>query len=100
MQSTLLGCLSGKLSPTTGVRSEGDGLALGVFTQDLAQDLDQEAIGKDLVTRMVRPYDPTLTDEKARAVLGALGLTGEKSVRKVGHMSGIALLSHAYCDSS
>ena len=38
-------------------RVEGDGLALGVFTQDLAQDLDQEATAVEVVTRKVRQVD-------------------------------------------
>jgi hypothetical protein len=36
-----------------GSRIEGDGLELGVFTQDLAQDLDQNALAKDVVTTLV-----------------------------------------------
>lgn len=87
-KSTFLSALSGKLKPTVGRRDEGDGLALGVFTQDLAQDLDQEATAVEVVTRTVRDYDSSLSDEKARSILGALGLTGEKSLRKVGHLSG------------
>ena len=54
-QSTLLSALSGKLAPQAGQRIEGDGLALGTFTQDLAQDLDQEGRAVDVVTNMVRP---------------------------------------------
>ena len=38
-KSTLLSALSGRLMPIDGSRTEGDGLELGVFTQDLAQDL-------------------------------------------------------------
>lgn len=38
-KSTLLSALSGRLMPIGGSRIEGDGLELGVFTQDLAQDL-------------------------------------------------------------
>jgi len=87
-KSTLLSALSGKLKPQVGERIEGDGLALGTFTQDLAQDLDQEGRAVDVVTNMVRPTDPTISDERARTVLGALGLIGEKSVRKVGFLSG------------
>ena len=87
-KSTLLSALSGKLIPAKGDRIEGDGLALGVFTQDLAQDLDQQAIAVDVVTTKVRQLDPTISDEKARSALGALGLTGEKSLRKVGFLSG------------
>lgn len=87
-KSTLLSALSGKLPLSGGSRIEGDGLALGVFTQDLAQDLDQEARAVDIVTSKVRAFDETLSDERARAALGALGLTQEKSLRKVGHLSG------------
>ena len=42
-----------------------------------------------MVTRKVRETDPTISDEKARSALGALGLIGEKAIRKVGHLSGI-----------
>jgi ATPase subunit of ABC transporter with duplicated ATPase domains len=87
-KSTLLSALSGRLVPTEGTRTEGDGLELGVFTQDLAQDLDQDSIATDIVTLKVRQKDPTISDETARRALGALGLTGEKSLRKVGHLSG------------
>lgn len=87
-KSTLISALAGSLSPASGARELGDGLSLGVFTQDLAQDLDQEALAVDVVTRMVRVTDPSLSDERARNVLGTLGLTGEKAVRKVGHLSG------------
>ena len=87
-KSTLLSALSGKLQPNVGARVEGDGLALGVFTQDLAQDLDQEATAVEVVTRHVRQQYPGLSDERARSVLGALGLTGEKALRKVGDLSG------------
>ena len=87
-KSTLLSALSGRLSPLVGTRSEGDGLELGIFTQDLAQDLDQDSIATDVVTEKVRLKDPTISDETARKALGALGLTGEKSLRRVGHLSG------------
>ena len=80
--------MSGKLMPSLGVREEGEDLALGVFTQDLAQDLPQDMRAVDVVTSAVRLHDPTLSDERARSVLGALGLTGEKSLRLVGHLSG------------
>lgn len=87
-KSTFLSALSGKLTPAEGARIEGDGLALGTFTQDLAQDLDQSARAVDVVTSKVRAYDSSISDEKARNVLGALGLRGEKALRKVGHLSG------------
>jgi hypothetical protein len=42
-----------------------------------------QAIAVDVVTSHVRREDPSLSDEKARSVLGALGLIGEKAMRKV-----------------
>ena len=61
---------------------------MGVFTQDLAQDLDQTARAVDVVTTVAREYDPTISDERARSVLGALGLRQEKALRLVGNLSG------------
>jgi ATP-binding cassette subfamily F protein 3 len=87
-KSTLLAGLSKKLAVAAGERVEGDNLALGVFTQDLAQDLDQTARAVDVVTNTARAYDPTISDETARSVLGALGLRQEKALRLVGHLSG------------
>ena len=87
-KSTVLGALSGALPLAAGVRVEGEGLAVGTFTQDLAQDLDGTKSGVEIVTDEVRRFDPTCSDEKARSVLGALGLMQEKSVRKVGVLSG------------
>ena len=49
---------------------------------------DQEATATEVVTRKVREKDATISDEKARSALGALGLIGEKAIRKVGHLSG------------
>jgi len=99
-KSTLLSTLSGKIAPLSGSREEGDGLALGVFTQDLAQDLDQTARAVDAVISMARVFNPDLTDEEARAAMGALGLVREKGLRLVGQLSGgekarVALASFA-----
>ena len=55
-------------------------------TQNIYQD--QEATATEVVTRKVRQTDPSISDEKARSALGALGLIGEKAIRKVGHLSG------------
>ena len=87
-KSTLFNAISGELPLSSGTRIEGDGLDLGVFKQDLAQELDQNAIAVDVVTSSVRVRDPTISDERARSVLGSLGLIKEKSVRLVGHLSG------------
>jgi ATP-binding cassette subfamily F protein 3 len=53
-KSTLLSALSGRLNPIQGTRLEGDGLELGVFTQDLAQDLDQTAQATEVLVDSVR----------------------------------------------
>jgi hypothetical protein len=62
--------------------------AAGVFTQDLAQDLPQEAIALDLVLQRAREHDFTISDEQARDVMGALGLTAAKALRPIGVLSG------------
>jgi ATPase subunit of ABC transporter with duplicated ATPase domains len=41
-----------------------------------------------VVTTTARAYDPTISDEQARAALGALGLVKEKALRVVGELSG------------
>ena len=87
-KSTLLSALSGKQPLIGGSRIEGDGLALGTFTQDLAQDLDQTARAVDVVTSIVRASDPSVSDQSARAALGALGLVRERGLRLVGQLSG------------
>jgi ATP-binding cassette subfamily F protein 3 len=74
-----------------GTRTENDRLQLGVFTQDLAQELDKNSRAVDLVTAYARAGsdgDVNISDEAARSVMGRLGLGGEKSLRKIGDLSG------------
>jgi len=92
-KSTLLKALRGNLGHMvqSGKRIENDRLRLGVFTQDLAQELDADARAVDLVTSYAREGsdgDITVSDESARSVMGRLGLGGEKPLRKVGALSG------------
>lgn len=92
-KSTLLAALRGDLHHMImeGTRTENDRLRLGVFTQDLAQELDAEARAVDLVTSYAREGsdgDITVKDETARSVMGRLGLGGEKPLRKVKALSG------------
>lgn len=88
-KSTLLHSLRGRLPLLGGKRIENDSLRLGVFTQDLAQELDGEARAVDIVTEYARAdYDITISDERARSVMGRLGLRGEKSLRKCKELSG------------
>lgn len=65
-KSTMLRALTGALPLQHGERSTGEGLELGVFTQDLAQDLPQEAIAVEHVLEVVRQKDPLISDQQAR----------------------------------
>eukprot|EP00752_Nemacystus_decipiens_P011899 g10551.t1 len=87
-KSTLLKALAGSLPLSTGDRHEGEGLKLGVFTQDLAQDLPQDAVALDLVLERVGEHDTTVSDQTARTILGSMGLQGPKALRKIGVLSG------------
>lgn len=92
-KSTLLKALRGNVEHMIqkGTRTENTRLKLGVFTQDLAQELDKEARAVDLVTSYAREGidgDIEVTDEDARNVMGRLGLGGEKPLRKIKALSG------------
>jgi len=87
-KSTLLKALSGKVPLLRGARTEGQGLRLGVFTQDLAQDLPVGEAALDHVLQVVRQSNPAITNLEARNTMGALGLTGNMPLRKIGMLSG------------
>ncbi|CAG9465001.1 unnamed protein product [Pedinophyceae sp. YPF-701] len=87
-KSTLLAAVSGRLPLASGKRRKGEGVSLGYFTQDLAQDLDQSAVAVELVLAEARQHDPLITQERARSVMGALGLSADKALRTVGMLSG------------
>lgn len=92
-KSTLLKALRGNAQHMIqkGTRTENEQLKLGVFTQDLAQELDKNSRAVDLVTSYAREGtdgDITVTDEMARNVMGRLGLGGEKPLRMVAALSG------------
>jgi len=87
-KSTLLWALAGRLPLIKGSRTTTDGLSLGLFTQDLAQELDPSSTALDVVMETVQEVDPSINTEKARAAMGALGLTGEKSLQQIGTLSG------------
>ena len=87
----MLAALRGKLRLLSGSRIENDKLRLGVFTQDLAQELDISARAMDLVTEYAREGkdgDITISNQDARGVMGRLGLGGDKPLRMVGELSG------------
>jgi ATP-binding cassette subfamily F protein 3 len=87
-KSTLLKALSGTLPLAGGHRVEDDRLRLGLFAQDLAQELPQEEVALDYVAASVREFDPSITEERCRTIMGSLGLVGEKAVRRIGSLSG------------
>lgn len=87
-KSTILHSLRGTLPLKGGMRIENELLRLGVFTQDLAQELDAHARAVDLVTAHARQDDITISDQTARSVLGRLGLQGDKALRQVKDLSG------------
>ena len=66
-----------------------EALQLGVFTQDLAQELDPKAKAVDLVTAYARRDDIyAASDLDARNVMGQLGLSGDKATREIEGLSG------------
>ena len=90
-KSTVLKALRGSLPLLSGERNENASLRLGMFTQDLAQELDTSARAVDIATAYAREGsngDITVSDEQARNIMGRLGLQGEKPLRKVGDLSG------------
>lgn len=90
-KSTLLHSLRGSISLLGGERTLNPTLRLGMFTQDLAQELDPESRAVDLVTAYARegPHgDITISDGDARSAMGRLGLRGEKALRKIRDLSG------------
>jgi len=90
-KTTLLDTLRGTIPLLGGDRIENPSLRLGVFTQDLAQELDVTSRAVDLVTSYARSGDDgdiNISDQDARSVMGGLGLTGDKSLRLVGELSG------------
>jgi ATPase subunit of ABC transporter with duplicated ATPase domains len=87
-KSTILHSLRGALPLLEGERTANEGLKLGVFTQDLAQELDATARALDLVTAYAREVDSTISDQEARRVMGRLGLQGDKATRQIQDLSG------------
>jgi ATPase subunit of ABC transporter with duplicated ATPase domains len=90
-KSTILHSLRGSIPLLDGERKENPSLLLGMFTQDLAQELDVNARAVDLVTAYARlgpGGDITISDEVARSAMGRLGLQGDKPLRRIRDLSG------------
>ena len=88
-KSTLLKSIAGAMELVAGTREICDErVKLGVFSQDLAQYLPKDASCLAYVMDVARQDDPLMREEKGRAALGALGITGTMALRKIGSMSG------------
>lgn len=88
-KSTTLHSIRGSLSLLAGERHENPKLQLGMFTQDLAQELEPTAVALETVTSYAREFNAaSVTDQEARGALGKLGLTGDKPLRRLIDLSG------------
>lgn len=88
-KSTLVKALAGELAIASGERYEDDRLRLGYFAQDSSQQLDLDKTGLEVCVETARAQADSMTsEERARKVLGALGLSGEMALRKIRSLSG------------
>ncbi|CAI7733000.1 unnamed protein product [Closterium sp. NIES-54] len=71
-----------------GERETGEEASLGVFSQDLAQDLPQDVTALDYVLSVAREHNPLVTNEQGRTALGTLGLSGPAALRPISALSG------------
>jgi ATP-binding cassette subfamily F protein 3 len=83
-KSTLLHTLAGQLEPLSGTRRVGDRIRIGMFHQDSAQQLPPEEHAVGYVHSLV----PSQTVQQVRGVLGALGLSGDDTLRPISSLSG------------
>eukprot|EP00466_Bigelowiella_natans_P019138 jgi/Bigna1/57178/fgenesh1_pm.5_\ len=86
-KSTLMAAMRGSLPLKSGSLYHSDRTVLGVFTQDLAQDLPQDKTALQHVLDTVQVAGG-MKDGDGRAALGALGLSGPKALRRIGDLSG------------
>lgn len=90
-KSTCLKSLQGSIPLVRGDRAVNPDVRLGIFKQDLAQELDVTARAVDLVLSNAREGtdgDITVSEEQARSTMGRLGLQGEKPLRRIADLSG------------
>ena len=86
-KSTLLHALGGRPGKLHGGHiEEGDGVEVGLFTQDLAQDLPMDTCAAEYVLSC-RPVG-ALTYQDARNACGGLGLAGDSAERPLHQLSG------------
>ena len=87
-KSTLLKSLAGTMDLLEGTRTLGERVKLGVFSQDLAQELPMDKQALDYVLETARLDNPLLKEIEGRQSLGALGISGNMALRKIGSLSG------------
>jgi len=87
-KSTLLWALAGKLGLGGGKRKVAEGLRMGVFTQDLAQELPQDQPAIDVVMSAAQEANPGVVQQDVRNAMGCLGLSGPKALQEVWTLSG------------
>lgn len=91
-ESTLMKALTKKQNVLlSGDRTENEGLRIGTFTQDLAQQLPVDAKALDIVLDHARTGqygDIQISNQDARNVMGQLGLSGDKPLRLIKDLSG------------
>ncbi|MGH7757569.1 MAG: ABC-F family ATP-binding cassette domain-containing protein, partial [Vulcanimicrobiaceae bacterium] len=82
-KSTLLGIVAGRIAADAGHVRVSEGVRVAYFSQDTADDLPSELSAVDAVLAAA-PIVP----ERARSLLGRLGLGGEAADKRVGEFSG------------
>ncbi|MED6307177.1 MAG: ATP-binding cassette domain-containing protein, partial [Planctomycetota bacterium] len=87
-KSTLVDVIGGRRSLWRGARTVGEGVRIGYFTQDLAQSLPMDVTALNHLYFEASAADPSITQERARATLGALGIRGDAALRRIGDLSG------------
>ncbi|MCO4746850.1 MAG: ABC-F family ATP-binding cassette domain-containing protein [Proteobacteria bacterium] len=83
-KSTLLKAMAGQLPLREGRRVPGGRLRMGVFDQDVASRLPEEMTPLTSIAEAA----PLVEPERIRAVLGALGLSGNGALRQMSELSG------------
>jgi len=63
-------------------------LAMNVFNQDCAQELNASLNGIQILVDEVRSQDISITNQRIQGVLGALGLSDEAMTKTIGQLSG------------
>ncbi|MBN1336618.1 MAG: ABC-F family ATP-binding cassette domain-containing protein [Deltaproteobacteria bacterium] len=83
-KTTLIEILAGRLPLRAGQRRLGEGLRVGLFTQDQAADLPPEDTALDVLLQAT----PLAAPEAIRSLLGAFGISGDDALRPLGTLSG------------